>query len=153
MTFAGINDAVRAGAGDHGLLLAGIALLSVGLLFKVGAVPFQAWTPDVYQGAPTAVTAFMAAGTKVAAFGALLRLFYVGLGAERWSWVPLLWVVAIASMVVGAVLAVVQSDVKRMLAYSSVAHTGFCSWACSACRAPASWGRGSTPRCRACSST
>ncbi|WP_370290530.1 NADH-quinone oxidoreductase subunit NuoN [Nocardioides sp.] len=125
MTFAGINDAVRAGAGDHGLLLAGIALLSVGLLFKVGAVPFQAWTPDVYQGAPTAVTAFMAAGTKVAAFGALLRLFYVGLGAERWSWVPLLWVVAIASMVVGAVLAVVQSDVKRMLAYSSVAHTGF----------------------------
>lgn len=125
MTFAGINDAVRAGGGNQTLLFFGIALLAVGLLFKVGAVPFQAWTPDVYQGAPTAVTAFMAAGTKVAAFGALLRLFYVAFGAERWSWVPMLWVVAIASMVVGAVLAVVQSDVKRMLAYSSVAHTGF----------------------------
>ncbi|GAA4814123.1 NADH-quinone oxidoreductase subunit NuoN [Nocardioides caeni] len=125
MTFAGINDAVRAGGGNQTLLLFGIGLLAVGLLFKVGAVPFQAWTPDVYQGAPTAVTAFMAAGTKVAAFGALLRLFYVAFGAERWSWVPMLWVVAIASMVVGAVLAVVQSDVKRMLAYSSVAHTGF----------------------------
>lgn len=125
MNFAGINDAVRAGGGNQTLLLIGIGLLAVGLLFKVGAVPFQAWTPDVYQGAPTAVTAFMAAGTKVAAFGALLRLFYVAFGAERWSWVPMLWSVAIASMVVGAVLAVVQSDVKRMLAYSSVAHTGF----------------------------
>ena len=125
MTFAGINDAVRAGGANHGLLLAGIGLLAVGLLFKVGAVPFQAWTPDVYQGAPTAVTAFMSAGTKIAAFGALLRLFYVAFGGERWSWAPMLWVVAIASMVIGAVLALVQSDVKRMLAYSSVAHTGF----------------------------
>ncbi|MBM9460983.1 NADH-quinone oxidoreductase subunit NuoN [Nocardioides sp. zg-536] len=125
MTFAGINEAVRAGGGDRWLLLAGIALLSVGLLFKVGAVPFQAWTPDVYQGAPTAVTAFMAAGTKVAAFGALLRLLYVAFGGERWSWEPMLWVVAIASMLLGAVLAAVQDDVKRMLAYSSIAHTGF----------------------------
>lgn len=123
--FAGINEAVRAGGANHGLLLAGIALLAVGLLFKVGAAPFQAWTPDVYQGAPTAVTAFMAAGTKVAAFGALLRLLYVAFGGERWSWQPMLWVVAIASMVLGAALAVVQNDVKRMLAYSSVAHTGF----------------------------
>lgn len=125
VTFAGINEAVRAGGPNHGLLLAGIALLAVGLLFKIGAAPFQAWTPDVYQGAPTAVTAFMAAGTKVAAFGALLRLMYVAFGGERWSWVPMLWVVAIASMLVGAVLAAVQNDVKRMLAYSSVAHTGF----------------------------
>nr|WP_321164051.1 NADH-quinone oxidoreductase subunit NuoN [Nocardioides sp. Root682] len=125
VTFAGINEAVRAGGPNHGLLLAGIALLAVGLLFKIGAAPFQAWTPDVYQGAPTAVTAFMAAGTKVAAFGALLRLLYVAFGGERWSWVPMLWVVAIASMVLGAVLAAVQNDVKRMLAYSSVAHTGF----------------------------
>jgi NADH-quinone oxidoreductase subunit N len=125
MSFAGINEAVRNSAGDRALLLAGIALLAVGLLFKVGAVPFQAWTPDVYQGAPTPVTAFMAAGTKVAAFGALLRLLYVAFGAERWSWQPMLWVVAIASMLFGAVLAVVQTDVKRMLAYSSVAHTGF----------------------------
>ncbi|WP_435770027.1 NADH-quinone oxidoreductase subunit NuoN [Nocardioides sp. SYSU DS0651] len=125
VTFAGINEAVRAGAANHGLLLAGIALLAVGLLFKVGAAPFQAWTPDVYQGAPTAVTAFMAAGTKVAAFGALLRLLYVAFGGERWSWQPMLWVVAIASMLLGAILAMVQNDVKRMLAYSSVAHTGF----------------------------
>ncbi|QYJ03812.1 NADH-quinone oxidoreductase subunit NuoN [Nocardioides panacisoli] len=125
MSFAGIHDAVRAGGDNHGLLLAGIALLTVGLFFKVGAAPFQAWTPDVYQGAPTAVTAFMSAGTKVAAFGALLRLLYVAFGPERWSWEPVLWVVAIASMVVGAALAVAQSDVKRMLAYSSIAHTGF----------------------------
>lgn len=125
MTFAGIGEAVRAGGANHGMLLAGIGLMAVGLLFKVGAAPFQAWTPDVYQGAPTAVTSFMSAGTKIAAFGALLRLMYVAFGGERWSWVPMLWVVAIASMVVGAVLALVQTDVKRMLAYSSVAHTGF----------------------------
>jgi NADH-quinone oxidoreductase subunit N len=125
MGFAEINEAVRAGAGDQSLLLAGIGLISVGLLFKVGAVPFQAWTPDVYQGAPTAVTAFMSAGTKVAAFGALARLLYVGFGAERWSWQPMLWVVAIASMLLGAALALTQTDVKRMLAYSSIAHTGF----------------------------
>ncbi|MDP3949775.1 NADH-quinone oxidoreductase subunit NuoN [Microbacterium sp.] len=125
MTFAGIDQAVRAGTADHTLLLAGIALLAVGLLFKVGAAPFQAWTPDVYQGAPTAVTAFMSAGTKVAAFGALLRLFYVAFEAEQASWEPMLWGVAIGSLLIGAVLAVAQTDVKRMLAYSSVAHTGF----------------------------
>jgi len=125
VSFASIDRAVRAGTGDHGLLLAGIALLAVGLLFKVGAAPFQAWTPDVYQGAPTAVTAFMSAGTKVAAFGALLRLFYVAFDGERWSWQPMMYVVAIATMLLGAVLAVVQTDVKRMLAYSAVAHTGF----------------------------
>lgn len=125
VSFAGINEAVRGGADNRGLLLAGIALLSVGLLFKVGAVPFQSWIPDVYQGAPTAVTAFMAAGTKIAAFGALARLLYVAFDGERWSWQPLLWVIAILSMVFGAVLAIPQTDVKRMLAYSSVAHTGF----------------------------
>jgi NADH-quinone oxidoreductase subunit N len=91
----------------------------------VGAVPFHAWTPDVYQGAPTPVTAFMSAATKIAAFGAFLRLFYVAFGADRWSWQPMLWIVAILTMVVGAVLAVVQTDVKRMLAYSSISHTGF----------------------------
>jgi NADH-quinone oxidoreductase subunit N len=122
---AGIDRAVREGAENHGLLLAGIALLAVGMFFKIGAAPFQAWTPDVYQGAPTAVTAFMSAATKVAAFGALLRLLYVAFDGERWSWQPMLWVIAIVSMVVGAVLAIVQTDVKRMLAYSSVAHTGF----------------------------
>ncbi len=123
--FSGIADAIANTSGQQTLLLAGIALLSVGLLFKVGAVPFQAWTPDVYQGAPTAVTAFMAAGTKVAAFVAMLRLFSVAFGAERWSWLPMLWAVALLTMVIGAVLAVAQTDVKRMLAYSSIAHTGF----------------------------
>ncbi|MEQ7848392.1 NADH-quinone oxidoreductase subunit NuoN [Nocardioides kribbensis] len=125
MDLAAIDQAVRADTGNHTLLAIGMGLLAVGLLFKVGAVPFQSWTPDVYQGAPTAVTAFMAAGTKIAAFGAILRLFYVGFGSDRWTWQPMLWVVAILTMVVGAVLAISQSDVKRMLAYSSIAHTGF----------------------------
>jgi NADH-quinone oxidoreductase subunit N len=125
MQFADINEAVQNGTGNSSLLLIGIGMLAVGLLFKVGAVPFHAWTPDVYQGAPTAVTAFMAACTKIAAFGALLRLFYVAFGANRWDWQPMLWIVAILTMLVGSVLAVVQTDMKRMLAYSSVAHTGF----------------------------
>jgi NADH-quinone oxidoreductase subunit N len=125
MDFAAIHEAVINGTEDRTLLLLGVAMLSVGLLFKVGAAPFQAWTPDVYQGAPTAVTAFMSAATKIAAFGAILRLYYVALGAGRWDWQPMMWAVAILTMLVGAVLACVQSDVKRMLAYSSVAHTGF----------------------------
>jgi NADH-quinone oxidoreductase subunit N len=107
------------------LLFLGIAMLGIGLLFKVGAVPFQAWTPDVYQGSPTPVTALMASCTKVAAFGALLRIFYVGFGQTTWDWRPMMWGVAILTMVGGALLAVTQTDVKRMLAYSSVAHTGF----------------------------
>jgi len=125
MNFAAINEAVRNDTGNSALLLVGMGMLSVGLFFKVGAAPFQAWTPDVYQGAPTPVTAFMAAGTKVAAFGAILRLFYVAFGADRWSWQPMMWVIAILTMLVGAILAITQTDVKRLLAYSSVAHTGF----------------------------
>jgi NADH-quinone oxidoreductase subunit N len=125
MAYADINEAVRNDLTNQSLLLIGIGMLSVGLLFKVGAAPFHSWTPDVYQGAPTPVTAFMAAGTKIAAFGAILRLFYVAFGSERWTWQPMLWVIAILTMVVGAVLAVVQTDMKRMLAYSSIAHTGF----------------------------
>jgi NADH-quinone oxidoreductase subunit N len=125
MQLAQISDAVRNDTDNQPLLLIGMGMLAVGLLFKVGAAPFQAWTPDVYQGAPTAVTAFMAACTKIAAFGALLRLFYVAFGGDRWTWQPMFWVIAILTMVLGAVLAVVQTDVKRMLAYSSVSHTGF----------------------------
>jgi NADH-quinone oxidoreductase subunit N len=125
MGFAEINEAVRNDIDNSTLLLIGLGMVSVGLLFKVGAAPFHAWTPDVYQGAPTAVTAFMAAGTKIAAFGAILRIYYVAFGSDRWSWQPMLWIIAILTMVVGAVLAVVQTDMKRMLAYSSVAHTGF----------------------------
>jgi len=120
-----VLQATRVAQDDEALLFTGFALLAVGLLFKVGAVPFQAWTPDVYQGSPTPVTALMAACTKIAAFGALLRLIYVGFGTTEWDWRPMMWAVAILTMVVGALLAVTQTDVKRMLAYSAVAHTGF----------------------------
>ena len=95
------------------------------MLFKVGAVPFHSWIPDVYQGAPTPITAFMAAATKIAAFGAMLRVFYVALPELRDDWRPVLWAIAILTMVVGTVTAITQTDVKRMLAYSAVAHTGF----------------------------
>jgi NADH-quinone oxidoreductase subunit N len=111
--------------GNDALLLIGLAMLGVGLLFKVGAVPFHAWTPDVYQGAPTPVTGFMAAATKVAAFGALLRLLYVAFPGLVWDWRPVMWGVAILTMAVGAIVAVTQTDVKRLLAYSSIAHAGF----------------------------
>ncbi len=125
MRLADIAEAVAGTVGTDWLLIGGIGMLAVGLLFKVSAAPFHAWTPDVYQGAPTAVTAFMAACTKIAAFGALLRLFYVGFGAARWDWTPMIWVIAILTMAVGSVLALTQSDIKRMLAYSSIAHAGF----------------------------
>ena len=125
MRLADISEAVAGTVGTDWLLLAGIGMLAVGMLFKIGAAPFHAWTPDVYQGAPTAVTAFMAACTKIAAFGALLRLFYVGFGGARWDWTPMIWVIAILTMLVGCVLAIAQSDIKRMLAYSSIAHAGF----------------------------
>ena len=125
MNFADIAEAVAGRIGGQVLLLGGIGLLAVGLLFKVGAAPFHAWTPDVYQGAPTAVTGFMAACTKVAAFGALLRLFYVAFGAARWDWSLMIGIVAALTMLVGCLLAITQSDIKRMLAYSSIAHAGF----------------------------
>jgi NADH-quinone oxidoreductase subunit N len=121
----GIAEAASTNTGNDALLLIGIALLSVGLLFKIGAVPFHSWTPDVYQGAPTALTGFMAACTKVAAFGALLRLFYVAFGGLGWDWHPMMWIIASLTMLGGSVLALTQTDVKRMLAYSSVAHAGF----------------------------
>ena len=107
------------------LLFLGLALLVIGLLFKAGVAPFHTWTPDVYQGAPTPVTALMAACTKVAAFGAILRVLYVGFGNTAWDWRPVVWAVAITSMVVGAVLGLTQTDIKRLLAYSSIAHAGF----------------------------
>ena len=112
------------GSGKTSLALIGTGLVLVGVLFKVGAVPFHSWIPDVYQGADP-ITAFMAAATKIAAFGAMLRIFYVALPELRDDWRPVLWAVAILTMVVGTVTAVTQTDVKRMLAYSAVAHTGF----------------------------
>ena len=125
MGFAQIANAVSSRTGGHVLLLGGMGLMAVGLLFKVSAAPFHTWTPDVYQGAPTAVTGFMAACTKVAAFGAMLRLFYVAFGGARWDWTPMFYVVAILTMAVGSVLALAQTDMKRLLAYSSIAHAGF----------------------------
>ncbi|MFG2290449.1 NADH-quinone oxidoreductase subunit NuoN [Streptomyces sp. NPDC048595] len=136
VTYAGIAEVISDGAkqidpalagtmGNDALLLIGAALVLMGLLFKVGAVPFHMWTPDVYQGAPTPVTGFMAAATKVAAFGALLRLLYVVLPGMRWDWRPVLWGVAIITMLGGAIIAITQTDIKRLLAYSSIAHAGF----------------------------
>ncbi|WP_413800724.1 NADH-quinone oxidoreductase subunit NuoN [Streptomyces iranensis] len=120
-----VTPALAGTMGNDALLLIGGAMVLMGLLFKIGAVPFHMWTPDVYQGAPTPVTGFMAAATKVAAFGALLRLLYVVLPGLRWDWRPVMWGVAIVTMLGGAIVAVTQTDVKRLLAYSSIAHAGF----------------------------
>ncbi|MBO0920454.1 NADH-quinone oxidoreductase subunit NuoN [Cellulomonas sp. zg-ZUI222] len=125
LRYADIAAATTTPNGMEGLLVVGALLLLAGLFFKVGAVPFHMWTPDVYQGAPTPVTAFMAACTKVAAFGALLRVVYGMLPTMAWDLEVVLWIVAIVTMVVGTVAALVQTDVKRLLAYSSIAHAGF----------------------------
>jgi len=110
---------------DEGVLLIGLGLLLVGLGFKVAAVPFHMWTPDVYQGAPTPVTAFMSSATKVAGFAALLRVFQVSFPLFRNDWRPAVGALAILSLALGSIAAVVQTDVKRMLAYSSIAHAGY----------------------------
>ncbi|MER5885746.1 NADH-quinone oxidoreductase subunit NuoN [Streptomyces sp. NPDC001941] len=124
-TVTDITPALADTMGNDALLLIGFAMVMTGLLFKVGAVPFHMWTPDVYQGAPTPVTGFMAAATKVAAFGAMLRLLYVVLPGLRWDWRPVMWGVAIVTMLAGAIVAITQTDIKRLLAYSSIAHAGF----------------------------
>jgi NADH-quinone oxidoreductase subunit N len=111
--------------GADAMVLAGIALLLVGLAFKVAAVPFHVWTPDVYQGSPTNVTAFMASVGKAGAFAAMLRVLVIALPFHRDDWRPAIWVLAVLTLVVGSILAVVQTDVKRMLAYSSISHAGF----------------------------
>ncbi len=107
------------------MLLLGFALMLVGLAFKVAAVPFHAWTPDVYQGAPSPVVAYMASGVKAAGFAGIIRVFVVGFEQYRVDWQPVVYVLAAASLIVGSLLAVVQTDVKRMLAYSSISHAGF----------------------------
>jgi len=107
------------------IAVAGMVLVMVGVGFKVALAPFQLWAADVYQGAPSNVTAFMAAATKAAGFGMVLRLFYVAFPARDDLWVPILAVLAAVTMLYGAIVAIVQTDVKRMLAYSSVAHAGY----------------------------
>ncbi len=125
LTLTDVAAAIDAGADNYWLLLLGLVLLAVGLLFKMGAVPFHSWVPDVYMGAPTPVTGFMAIATKTAAIAALMRVFYVGLGGASWDWQPLLAVIAIVSMILGAVVGLSQNDLKRLLAYSAITHAGF----------------------------
>lgn len=115
-----------AAAGNAGLLLSiGAALILVGFGFKVAAVPFHMWTPDVYQGAPTPVTAFMSVGAKAAGFAALMRIFALAFPTLVADLTPILWVLAALTMLVGNLLAIAQSNIKRMLAYSSIAHAGY----------------------------
>ncbi len=111
---------------QNGLLLAGLALLLVGFGFKIAAVPFHLWTPDVYQGAPTPVVTYMAGGVKVAAFAGMIRVFVVTFGPTYVNeWRPMVYALAVLSLVVGALMAIVQTNVKRMLAFSSISHAGF----------------------------
>jgi NADH-quinone oxidoreductase subunit N len=107
------------------LLLVGMGLLTVGFAFKVSAIPFQAWTPDVYQGAPAPVTAFMSVGTKVAALLAFVRVFGFVLLPVQNDWMPVVWALAVLTIAIGNLMALTQSNVKRMLAYSSIAHGGY----------------------------
>jgi NADH-quinone oxidoreductase subunit N len=109
----------------NGLLLAGLALMLVGFAFKVAAVPFHMWTPDVYQGAPSPVTGFMSAVAKAGAFAAMLRVLFTSFGVVSTDWKPIIYGLAVLSLVLGSVLALRQRDVKRMLAYSSINHAGF----------------------------
>jgi NADH-quinone oxidoreductase subunit N len=113
--------------GSEPVALAGVAaaLIFVGFSFKISAVPFQSWAPDVYQGAPAPVTAFLSTGPKAAAFAVLLRVFMTAFGSISSSWMPLVWGVALATMTVGNFAAILQSNIKRLLAYSSIAHAGY----------------------------
>ena len=122
-----IGDALTGANGSlpEGLLFAGIALILVGFAFKVAAAPFHMWTPDVYEGAPTPVTAFLSAGPKAAAFAALIRTFFIAFGPAHAEWDLILTVIAVLTMTVGNVAAIAQTNVKRMLAYSSIAHSGY----------------------------
>ena len=124
-SIGGMADALGGETGSLALALTAAGLLAVGFAFKVAAVPFHMWTPDVYQGAPTPVTAFMAAGTKVAGFAALIRVASVALGPISWELTPVLVGLSALTMVVGSLLAIAQDDIKRIFAYSSIAHAGF----------------------------
>src|SRR5208282_4391623 len=110
---------------DTNLLVLGIALVLVGLAFKVAAAPFQFWTPDVYEGAPTPVTGLFASGPKAAAFAVLVRVFYAAFGSYSGTWFWAIWISAVLTMFLGNLAAIVQTSAKRMLAYSSIAHAGY----------------------------
>ena len=121
-----IHEALASGAlSSNPLLLLGIGMMVIGFGFKVAAVPFHMWTPDVYEGAPTPVTAFMAVGVKLAAFSAFIRVFLVDFQSMGAYWQTVLWVIAALTMTVGNLIAVAQTNIKRMLAYSAIAHAGY----------------------------
>src|SRR5271170_7707413 len=120
-----IRAALSAYMATNPLLLLGVGMLLIGFGFKVAAVPFHMWTPDAYEGAPTPITAFMAVGVKIAAFAGFLRIFLVHLGPVSARWSPVLWVLAALTMTAGNLTALVQTNIKRMLAYSAIAHAGY----------------------------
>jgi len=124
-SFATISSVIAGDSVPSPMLLVGVGLLIVGFGFKVAAVPFHMWTPDVYEGAPTAYTAFMAAAVKTAAFASFVRVWMESLVGVRPSWSPVIWWLAVATMVVGNLIALQQKNIKRMLAYSSIAHAGY----------------------------
>jgi len=126
--YTGLTDilqSIQGGSADMSLLAIGAALILVGLGFKVAAVPFHMWTPDVYQGAPSSVTAFMAVGAKIGGFAALMRIFVTSFGVLAVDFTAVLWGLAALTMILGNVVAIAQKNIKRMLAYSSIAQAGY----------------------------
>ncbi len=142
------------------ILLAGVVLIVVGLGFQVAAVPFHTWTPDVYQGSPTPATGFMAAVAKAGGFAALIRILLSAFPTLSVDWRPVIWVLAAVTLIVGSMLAIVQTDIKRMLAYSSVSHAGYVllglqaadamgtAGRCTTCSRTRSWSSAASPSCR-----
>jgi NADH-quinone oxidoreductase subunit N len=120
-----IRATLASGVAANPLLLLGLGMMLIGFGFKVAAVPFHMWTPDAYEGAPTPITAFMAVGVKLAAFAGFLRIFMANLGTISTEWTQVLWILAALTMTAGNVIALVQSNIKRMLAYSAIAHAGY----------------------------
>ncbi|MBI3814577.1 MAG: NADH-quinone oxidoreductase subunit N [Nitrospinae bacterium] len=121
----GIADFISESSFGSPILIMGMVLLVIGFGFKIASVPFHMWTPDVYEGAPSPITAFMSAGPKAAAFAAFARVFFEALPTLQGVWIDLIWILAALTMTVGNVIALVQDNVKRMLAYSSIAHAGY----------------------------